>query len=182
MSAPVVLMAEVPTAARVWAFSREDEADAQVAATAADAVTDDGTLIWELAEKRATDFGTAHATGPATVNAKALAEFKKGRDLIILHECADAEPIIDNIVTQMSIPLIQGTLKYAYSSDPLTATGYCTADATHDALSASDDCAKGWAEGWACVGLGLAPIALAVVATLGREVMRWRWFGTDRSA
>ncbi len=128
-----------------WAFY----AGSTVGATAADAVTDDGTLIWELAEKRGTDFGTTHSTGPATVNVNLLAEFIKGRDLIIAAKCAEAEPIIDNIITQMSIPLIQGTLKYAYSSDPLTATGKCTADAGKDAMTASDDCVKGWAEGWA---------------------------------
>ena len=36
---------------------------------------DDGTLIWELAEKRGKDFGTTHSTGPATVNVNLLAKF-----------------------------------------------------------------------------------------------------------
>ena len=101
-----------------WAFY----AGSQVAATAADSVTDDGTLIWELAEKRGSDFNTQHSTGPATVNVNLLAEFIAGRDLIINAKCTEAEPIIDNIITQMSIPLIQGTLKYAYSSDPVSYT------------------------------------------------------------
>ena len=128
-----------------WAFY----AGSQVAATAADAVMDDGTLIWELAEKRGNDFGTTHSTGPATVNVNLLAEFIKGRDLIIAGKCAEAEPLIDNIIKQMSIPLIQGTLKYAYNSDPANAYGDCAADAGKTALTASDGCVKSWAEGWA---------------------------------
>ena len=127
-----------------WAFY----AGSQVAATAADSVTDDGTLIWELAEKRGSDFNTQHSTGPATVNVNLLAEFIAGRDLIINAKCTEAEPIIDNIITQMSIPLIQGTLKYAYSSDPASGS-YCASDAGKTAMSASDDCVKAWAEGWA---------------------------------
>ena len=127
-----------------WAFY----AGSTVAATAAGAVTDDGTLIWELAEKRGIDFNTIDATGPAVVNVKLLAEFIKGRDLIIAADCAGAEPVIDAIIKQMSIPLIQGTLKYAYSSDPASGS-YCAADAGKDAMTASDDCAKAWAEGWA---------------------------------
>ena len=127
-----------------WAFY----AGSQVAATAADSVTDDGTLIWELAEKRGSDFNTQHSTGPATVNVNLLAEFIAGRDLIIAGKCAEAEPLINNIIKQMSIPLIQGTLKYAYSSDPASGS-YCASDAGKTAMSASDDCVKAWAEGWA---------------------------------
>ena len=128
-----------------WAFY----AGSMVAATAAGAVTDDGTLIWELAEKRGYDFGTTHATGPATVNVKLLAEFIKGRDLIIAARCDEAEPVIDEIIKQMSIPLIQGTLKYAYQADPANSAEDCTADAANTAMTATDGCAKSWAEGWA---------------------------------
>jgi len=127
-----------------WAFY----AGSQVAATAADSVTDDGTLIWELAEKRGSDFNTQDATGPAKVNVNLLAEFIAGRDLIIDAKCTEAEALIDKIITQMSIPLIQGTLKYAYSSDPASGS-YCASDAGKNAMTASDDCVKAWAEGWA---------------------------------
>ena len=98
-----------------------------------------------LKEKRGSDFNTQHSTGPATVNVNLLAEFIAGRDLIINAKCTEAEPIIDNIITQMSIPLIQGTLKYAYSSDPASGS-YCASDAGKTAMSASDDCVKAWAE------------------------------------
>merc|ERR1719271_495563 len=69
-----------------WAFY----AGSSCGATAAEAVTDDGTLIWELAEKRADDFGTDDTTGPSSVNVKILAEFIKGRDLIIAGSCDPA--------------------------------------------------------------------------------------------
>jgi len=128
-----------------WAFY----AGSTVGQTVAQSVTDVGTLIFELAEKRSGDFKTDHSTGPATTNVHLLAKFIEGRDLIIAGKCAEAEPLIDDIIKQMSIPLIQGTLKYAYNSDPKTTTGYCTADADKTALTSTADCAKAWAEGWA---------------------------------
>ena len=128
-----------------WAFY----AGSLVAETAHDAVTSRGVLIWELAEKKGIEFGTGHYTGPATVNVKLLAEFIEGRDLIIAGKCAEAESLVEPIRAQMTVPLVQGTLKYAYNSDPKTTTGYCTADAAKTALTASDGCVKSWAEAWA---------------------------------
>ena len=52
-------------------------------ATAAEAVTDDGTLIWELAEKRVSTLPDPTPPVPSSVNVKILAEFIAGRDLII---------------------------------------------------------------------------------------------------
>ncbi len=97
-----------------------------VAATAADAArsstaSQEGTLIWELAEKRGSDFGTLDSTGPATVNVNLLAKFIMGRDLIIDAKCAEAESLVDPIRAQMTVPLVQGTLKYAYKADPANA-------------------------------------------------------------
>jgi hypothetical protein len=128
-----------------WAFY----AGSQVAATAADSVTSDGTLIWELAEKRGSDFGTADSTGPSSVNVALLAEFIKGRDLIIAADCAGAEPVVQKIIQLMTVPLVQGTLKYAFKADPANANGDCAADAGKNAMTATDSCVKSWAEGWA---------------------------------
>ena len=128
-----------------WAFY----AGSQVAATAAGAVTDDGTLIWELAEKRGDDFKTDDATGPSSVNVQLLAEFIKGRDLIIGARCPEAEPVVDNIIRLMYIPLVQGMLKYAFKADPGNVVGDCTTDAGNTALTASDGCVEVWAEAWA---------------------------------
>ena len=128
-----------------WAFY----AGSLVAETPAAAVTDRGTLIWKLAEKRGDDFKTDDATGPSSVNVQLLAEFIKGRDLIIGARCAEAEGVVDNIIRLMYIPLIQGTLKYAFRADPANSAGDCTADADKTAMTASDGCVKIWAEGWA---------------------------------
>ena len=129
-------------------------AGSMVAATAADAArsstaSQEGTLIWELAEKRGSDFGTLDSTGPATVNVNLLAKFIMGRDLIIDAKCAEAESLVDPIRAQMTVPLVQGTLKYAYKADPANAGGSCVADAGKNAMTASDGCVKSWAEGWA---------------------------------
>ena len=118
-----------------------------VAATAADAArsstaSQEGTLIWELAEKRGSDFGTLDSTGPATVNVNLLAKFIMGRDLIIDAKCAEAEPIVEDIRKLMTVPLVQGTLKYAYKADPANAGGECVADAGMNAMTASDGCVK----------------------------------------
>merc|ERR1719248_518960 len=130
-----------------WAFY----AGSQVGTTAADAVLakSDGTLIWELSEKRGDDFKTIDSTGPSSVNVKILAEFIKGRDLIIAGSCDAAVPVIDEIIKLMTIPLIQGTLKYAFKADPGNSAGDCAADAGKNALTATDGCVKSWAEGWA---------------------------------
>jgi len=128
-----------------WAFY----AGSQVAATAAGAVTDDGTLIWELSEKRADDFGTDDTSGPASVNVQLLAKFIEGRDKIIAADCAGAEPLVEDIRKLMTVPLVQGTLKYAFKADPANSAGDCTADASNTAMTAADGCVKSWSEGWA---------------------------------
>jgi len=51
-----------------WAYY----AGSLVGATAADAVTDRGVLLWELAEKCSDDFGTRDTTGPSKANVAAL--------------------------------------------------------------------------------------------------------------
>ena len=128
-----------------WVFY----AGSQVAATAAGAVTDDGTLIWELSEKRADDFGTDDTSGPASVNVQLLAKFIEGRDKIIAADCAGAEPLVEDIRKLMTVPLVQGTLKYAFKADPANSAGDCTADASNTAMTAADGCVKSWSEGWA---------------------------------
>ena len=130
-----------------WAFY----AGSQVGTTAADAVLakSDGTLIWELSEKRGDDFKTIDSSGPSSANVKILAEFIKGRDLIIAGSCDAAVPVIDEIIKLMTIPLVQGTLKYAFKADPTNSAGDCSADAGKNALTATDGCVKSWSEGWA---------------------------------
>ena len=127
-----------------WAFYT----GSLVGATAANAVAYDGTLIWELAEKRGIAFGTTHSTGPSTVNVNALAAAISGLDFISSGQCANAEPLVDEFRKQMTVPLVQSVLKYAWRADPANGDK-CFADAGKSALTASDDCVESWAEGWA---------------------------------
>ena len=50
----------------------------------------------------------------------------------------------------MTVPLVQGMLKYAWKADPVQSGGSCASDAGKaEAAVSSTWCAKSWAEGWA---------------------------------
>ena len=100
-----------------------------------------GQMLFQLAEKRCADFGTCAdgITGDANVNTKALTYAELGRDKILLGQCSTVAEEFDLIVDQMTVPLIQGMLKYAFKADPANAQGSCT----------DSDCPKEWGEGWA---------------------------------
>merc|ERR1719482_1081797 len=102
-----------------------------------------GVMMHTLAEKRCADFGTCASgrSGAAGVNTKALQLAELGRDKILIRDCSTVQNEYDKIVDQMTIPLIQGMLKYAYKADPLVTDQSCA--------TAGDDCDKAWAEGWA---------------------------------
>ena len=81
-----------------------------------------GKMVYRLAEKRCANFGTCGAAGDATsgismVNSelfKAGGLFATGRDLLQQGKCAKVRPIVEQIVSLMTVPLVQGTLRYAY--------------------------------------------------------------------
>jgi len=73
-----------------------------------------GKLIYALAEKRAGNFGTKTADGGAKVNEALLSEFTKGKVALQQGKCADVPAIKKKIVSIMSVPLVQGSLRYAY--------------------------------------------------------------------
>merc|ERR1711937_111721 len=102
-----------------------------------------GQLGYQLAEKRCIDFGTCEngRTGAAIANNKALMNARVGRDKILAGDCFTVVNEFDAIVDQMTVPLIQGMLKYAFKSDPANAQGSC--------VSSGDNCDKAWGEGWA---------------------------------
>merc|ERR1719410_2767227 len=62
-----------------------------------------------------------------------------GRDKIMAGKCDEAKMDFDKIVDLMTIPLVQGTLRYAFKADKENDRGSCT----------SGTCPKEWAEGWA---------------------------------
>jgi hypothetical protein len=101
-----------------------------------------GAMMHTLAEKRCQDFGTCDGgrTGKAMANEKHLENAKRGRNKILAGDCYTVVGEFDAIVDQMTVPLIQGMLKYAYKADPAVDSS-CKA--------AGDDCDKSWADGWA---------------------------------
>jgi len=108
-----------------------------------------GAMLHTLAEKRCADFGTCKdgRAGAANVNTKALGLAETGRDKILLRDCSSVQNEYDQIVDQMTIPLIQGMLKYAFKADPANSAGSCEA--------VGDNCDKSWAEGWAFAAAAL---------------------------
>merc|ERR1719157_328311 len=84
--------------------------------------TRNGVMLYHLAQKRCKDFKTCGAAGGAAdgismVNSelfKAAGLFATGRDLLQQGHCAKVRPVVEQIVSLMTVPLVQGTLRYAY--------------------------------------------------------------------
>lgn len=85
----------------------------------------EGVLVYNLAEKRAPEFGTV-ADGSSTssgrddspvaqVNVDLLDAFNSAKDSIVGADCDGLRTDTTRIVQLMSIPLVQGTLKYTAS-------------------------------------------------------------------
>ena len=124
-----------------------------------------GNLLYALAQKRCAEFGTcATTTDSSTIaavntNVQSVTGFaKQGKDLLY-HQvgCNDAnlDLAFKGMVSQMTVPLVQGMLKYAWKADPVKGDS-CAGQAGNNAAtvatnddSAGTDCAKSWAEGWA---------------------------------
>jgi len=72
-----------------------------------------GEMVYRLAEKRCANFGTCES-GLSNVNKKLLEDFILGEALLKNGLCANVRPIVDRIIKQMTVPLVQGSLRYAY--------------------------------------------------------------------
>jgi len=121
-----------------WAFY----AGSQVGTDGADS----GDLLYGLANSRCKNFGTCKdgATGNSNANIKALAAAIAGRDDITTAKCTGGTTQLKILTEQMTVPLIQGTLKYAWEADPAMTGSACAGQtAPFDA-----SCSKAWAEGW----------------------------------
>ena len=75
----------------------------------------DGKLLYRLAEKRCENFGTCGA-GISMVNSELGMLFAYGRDLLQMGSCSAVRPVINQIVSLMTVPLVQGALRYAYKN------------------------------------------------------------------
>jgi len=75
-----------------------------------------GAMIHALAEKRCVNFKTCKdgASGSAKVNNDLLPLFNSGRDKLLGSKCSEVRPIVDRIIDLMSVPIVQGSLRYAY--------------------------------------------------------------------
>jgi hypothetical protein len=81
--------------------------------------TEIGKLVYALAEKRCINFKTCGESGDsveggAYVNRELFKLFDEGQQLLYSGQCSSVRPIVDRIVELMTVPLIQGTLRYAY--------------------------------------------------------------------
>merc|ERR1719201_656255 len=80
-----------------------------------------GKLIFRLAEKRCSNFGTC--TGPqnqAKANQMVIAKLQEAQTELKNARCSNVSALRDSIVSLMSIPLVQGSLRYAWkvAEDP----------------------------------------------------------------
>merc|ERR1719271_931246 len=74
-----------------------------------------GKMLHALADKRCKNFGTCKAAGGGSqVNEELLKLFTKGKVALQKGKCDDAKPLKKTIVELMSVPLVQGSLRYAY--------------------------------------------------------------------
>jgi hypothetical protein len=76
-------------------------------------------LAYTLGNKRCQNFktcgrGNDRVAGEAYINYELWKEFGDGRDQILAGNCAGAVPVKNKIVNLMTVPLVQGSLRYAY--------------------------------------------------------------------
>jgi len=78
-----------------------------------------GKLVYALANKRCTNFGTCGENGDllegtSKVNLELVKLFNRGHDEINSGDCEAASTTKDAMADMMYVPLVQGTIKYAY--------------------------------------------------------------------
>jgi len=80
-----------------------------------------GKLLYRLAEKRCSNFGTCTSgdSSRAAVNVAIIDEFRLGQFALNNGRCVEAIPQKKRIVELMSVPLVQGAIRYAYKVDKL---------------------------------------------------------------
>jgi len=130
-----------------------------------------GAMVYRLAEKRCGNFGTCTgAGGMSQVNSelfKAGGLFPKGRDLLHAGSCSGVRAVVDKIVSIMTVPLVQGTLRYAWK---VGQTGGVD-------NKASDQSAKNAAEG-STFAAAVLPLVHACDAASAKVVSDHMKFGT----
>ena len=78
-----------------------------------------GELAYTLGNKRCKNYKTCGSNGgelygEAMANSKLMDLFHAGQQKLLVGKCGDVVPIKNEIVSQMTVPLVQSTLRYAY--------------------------------------------------------------------
>merc|ERR1740138_1653802 len=71
-------------------------------------------MIHALADKRCENYGTCSGPSGSYVNMALFKLFTKGKVALQQGKCSDVGPLKKKIVELMSVPLVQGSLRYAY--------------------------------------------------------------------
>ena len=84
-----------------------------------------GKMVYALADKRCGNYKTCGLAGNSTsgmakVNSELSDLFALGQHKLLVGQCEAVRPIVNQISTQMTIPLIQGTMRYAYKVEFLS--------------------------------------------------------------
>lgn len=78
-------------------------------------------MLYTLAQKRCENYGTCLTStsevGMAKVNSEIFKNFRMGKQDLLKGDCKAVEKNVARITQLMAIPLIQGTLRYAYVMD-----------------------------------------------------------------
>ncbi|MEO0631472.1 MAG: hypothetical protein AAFY46_12230, partial [Planctomycetota bacterium] len=108
--------------------------------------TGSGVQVYALAETRCANFFTCTgdddgdaSTGRSAVNAELLSLYQEGQLALNAGNCNGAALVVREIVKQMTVPLIQGVLRYAYLADQSIGGVQATPEEWED------DQAEGWA-------------------------------------
>jgi len=81
--------------------------------------TGSGQMLHALADKRCKNFNTCGVTGTSgsgvsKVNLDIFLQFSNAQHFLNTNQCAPVRGVLDRVIELMAIPLIQGTLRYAY--------------------------------------------------------------------
>jgi len=84
-----------------------------------------GVFPYRLAEKRCKNYKTCGSkhnsiTGTSYVNIEFFNKLAIGQSKLLMGQCDAVRPVLEDMVALMSIPLIQGTLRYAYKVDRMS--------------------------------------------------------------
>merc|ERR1719201_1112918 len=83
--------------------------------SSATGIANNGKLVFRLAEKRCANFGTCTGCGgQAKANSEIIQKLQEAQTKLQQAQCVDVVPLKNRIVELMSIPLIQGSIRYAY--------------------------------------------------------------------